>query len=184
MTRDTKATPDKTETGVKVANQRGTARLGAVQALYQMDVTDVSAIKVMSEFENFRLGKEVDGEQYRDADAGWFRNLVGGVMKNQRAIDPLIHKTLPDDWPLVRIDSTLRAILRCATFELMCQKDIPSKVIITEYVELALAFFEGDEPKMVNGVLDRIARNFRDGELDALAAELEPEVETDENAES
>ncbi len=150
----------------KPANKRGSARLSAVQALYQMDVGGAGLTEVVAEYENFRLGREIDGETYLDADVSWFRGVVGGVVKEQKSIDPIIHQALTDDWPLSRIDSTLRAILRASVFELMNRRDVDARVVVSEYVEVAKAFFESDEPKMVNGVLDRIARNVRSGEMD------------------
>ena len=146
-------------------NKRGAARMAAVQALYQMDVAGSGAAETVAEYENFRLGRVIDEDQYREADAGWFRQIVGGVAEGQTRIDPIIHASLRDDWPLARLDSTLRAILRAATFELEEKKDVPARVIISEYVDVARAFHEGEAPRMVNGVLDVIARKVREGEL-------------------
>ena len=143
---------------VKPANKRGAARLAAVQALYQMDVGGTALLEVVAEYEAHRLGGEIDGETYRDADAAWFRDVVSGVVRGQTAIDPLIHASLPPDWPLSRIDTTLRAILRAGTHELSSRKDVPVAVIVTEYVDVAKAFYDGEEPGLVNAVLDRIAR--------------------------
>lgn len=152
---------------LRPANQRSAARLAAVQALYQMDVGGGSLPAVVAEFEAHRLGGEMEGDQMRPADAGFFRTLVGGVVDLQRRIDPRIHKALPPTWPLRRIDVTLRAILRCGAFELMQRPDVPARVVISEYVEIAHAFFEGEEPGLINGVLDAIARAERAGELPA-----------------
>ena len=137
-----------------------------MQALYQMDIGGMGLTEVVAEYENFRLGRDIDGETYRDADAGWFRSVVGGVVGEQRRIDPLIHANLPPSWPLARLDSTLRAVLRAGVWELMHKRDVDAKVVVSEYVEVAKAFFEGDEPRMVNGVLDRLGRKIRTGELD------------------
>ena len=147
------------------ANKRGAARLGAVQALYQMDIGGTPLQQVVAEFESVRLGKEIDGEQYLEADAAYFRGILAGVVKEQVQLDPLIHKALTPDWPLARIDSLLRAVLRAATFELLKRKDVPAKVIINEYVDVTKAYFLEDEPKMVNGVLDHIARDIRASEF-------------------
>lgn len=147
------------------ANQRGAARLAAVQALYQMDVGGATLPEVLAEFEVHRLGKELDGEQYRDADAAFFREIVGGVVERQRTLDPAIDGALQSDWTLPRIDTTLRAILRCGAFELAERRDVPAKVVITEYVDVAKAFFEGDATAMVNAVLDTLARRLRPAEL-------------------
>lgn len=152
-----------TSAQTRAANKRGAARLAAVQALYQMDVSGQGLLDVASEYENFRLGKEVDGAQYRDADAQWFRAILSGVVDNQKAIDPVIHRALPTDWPLARIDSTLRAILRAGVFELQHKKDVPVPVIVTEYLDVAKAFYEGEEPALVNAVLDAVARRVREG---------------------
>ena len=146
-------------------NKRGAARMGAVQALYQMDIGKAGLAETVAEYENFRLGREIDGEQYRDADAAWFRAIVAGVQGEQRRIDGLIADALVPGWPLSRIAPLLRAILRCGTYELAEKRDVPARAVISEYVDLARAFFETDEPRMVNGVLDGIARTVREGEL-------------------
>ena len=153
------------EHSVKVANQRGAARLAAVQALYQMDLGGADMGSVVAEFEAHRLGQEIEGAAMRPADAGFFRNLVNGVVDQQRKIDPAIHNVLPDSWPLKRIDLTLRSILRCGVFELMAKPDIPSRVVINEYMDVARAFFDQDEPGLVNAVLDAIARSCRPEEF-------------------
>ncbi|MFN7169413.1 MAG: transcription antitermination factor NusB [Pannonibacter sp.] len=160
--------------GVKPANKRGTARLGAVQALYQMDIGGSSLTDVINEFTAFRLGKEVDGAQYLDADEHYFKSVVKGVVEDQRVIDPFIHTALAEDWPLKRIDSLLRAILRAGSFELLRRRDVPPKVIISEYIDIAKAFYSDDEPPLVNGVLDRLAHELR-------SAELPPRVQADDD---
>jgi N utilization substance protein B len=104
------------------------------------------------------LGREVEGEQYLPADADFFRQIVSGVIRSQLDIDPTIDKALSSDWPVGRIDATLRAILRAAAFELLRRRDIPAGVVITEYVDIAKAFYEDDAPALVNGVLDAIAK--------------------------
>ena len=162
--------PERGRAEGKGANQRGAARFGAVQALYQMDVGGATLPSVVAEFEAHRLGQELEGEQLRPADVAFFRTLVGGVVDMQRTIDPIIHSALPPTWPLTRIDLTLRAILRCGVFELMERHDVPGRVVITEYVDVARAFFEADEPGLVNGVLDHVARDARPGEFSAAAS--------------
>lgn len=139
------------------ANQRGSARLAAVQALYQMDVGGTSLEDTLGEFETFRLGSEVEGEQYLPADADFFGQIVKGVVEHQLTLDPVIDDTLKT-WPMTRIDATLRALLRAGAFELIRRKDIPYKVVIREYTDVARAFFEGEVPGMVTGVLDGIAQ--------------------------
>ncbi len=154
-------TKDKSDQPVKQANQRGAARLAAVQALYQMEIGGTGVLEIVSEFEAHRLGQEVDGDTYLKADASWFRSIVAGVVRDQRKLDPLIGAALQDDWALSRLDATVRAILRAGTFELIERRDVPVAVIVTEYVEIAKAFFEDEEPKLVNAVLDRIAKQVR-----------------------
>lgn len=147
--------------GSRRANKRGAARLAAVQALYQMDVAGTGILEITSEYETYRLGQEVDGEQYLDADPQWFRAIISGVVGEQRQLDPMVRQRLPEDWPLSRIDSTLRAILRAGAWEIKNRKDVPIAVVISEYVDIAKAFFEGDEPRLVNAVLDRMAKDLR-----------------------
>ncbi len=157
-------TSDSADKSPRPANKRGTARLAAVQALYQMDVAGTGLLETTAEYEAFRLGKEVDGALYREADPQWFRAILAGVVENQKKVDPVIRQALLDDWPLSRIDSTLRAILRAGVYELMLRFDVPIAVIVSEYVDIAKAFYEGDEPKLVNAVLDRVARRVRKDE--------------------
>ena len=146
---------------VKPANQRGAARLAAVQALYQMDIGGAGVLEVVAEYEAHRLGQEIDGDTYLKADASWFRSVVSGVVRDQLKLDPLIKSALQDDWALSRLDSTVRAILSAGVFELLERKDVPIAVIVTEYVEIAKAFFADEEPRLVNAVLDRIAKQVR-----------------------
>ncbi|WEJ57135.1 transcription antitermination factor NusB [Devosia sp. FJ2-5-3] len=140
------------------ANQRGAARLAAVQALYQMDVGRQTLEDTLAQFGAFHLGREIEGEQYLPADADFFRQIVRGVAKHQLEIDPAVDQALADGWPMERVDATLRAILRAAAFELLRRKDIPAKVVITEYVDVARAFYEDDASGLVNAALDTIAR--------------------------
>ena len=141
-----------------------------MQALYQMDVGGATLPAVVAEFEAHRLGGELEGEQLRPADAAFFRALVGGVVEGQRRIDPIIHGALPPTWPLTRIDMTLRAIMRCGVYELLEQRDVPARVVINEYVDVANAFFSADEPRLVNGVLDAVARQARPDEFPSAAS--------------
>ena len=152
---------------VRPANKRGSARLAAVQALYQMEIGGTELADVVGEFEAFRLGQEIDGDTYREADPVFFREIVAGVVAYQRDIDPRVNTTLVEGWPLKRVDVTLREILRAGTFELMKRKDIPARVVIAEYVDVAKAFFAEDEPKIVDGVLDKLARALRPADFEA-----------------
>jgi N utilization substance protein B len=119
----------------------------------------------VSEFLAHRLGREIDGDQYAEADRGFFADLVKGCSERREDVDGIVAASLPPDWPLVRLESVLRAILRAGTYELLARSDVPARVAINEYVEIAHAFFSGKEPGMVNGVLDRIARTLREAEL-------------------
>ena len=139
------------------AAERSAARLGAVQALYQMDIAKTDLSDVLPEFGSIRLGE--DGES-GEADFEFLSSLVRGVLSEQRTIDPLINERLAEGWKLSRLDSTLRAILRAGAYELKHRQDVPARVSISEYIDVAKAFFEGDEPKVVNGVLDKLAHEF------------------------
>jgi N utilization substance protein B len=167
----TAVAPKAEERRSRPANQRGAARLAAVQALYQMELGGTTLPEVIAEFEAYRLGKEVDGDQYRNADSAFFRDIVAGVVREQMRLDPAIDAALAAGWPLARIDATLRAILRAGAFELSARRDVPSRVVISEYVDVAKAFFEDDGPRVVNGVLDALTRSLRPGELAQPAAE-------------
>jgi len=146
---------------VKQANKRGAARLAACQALYQMEIGGRGVVETVAEYETFRLGQELDGAQYLEADKQWFRTLVAGVVAEQNRIDPLLQRQLAEDWTLSRLDSLLRAILRAGLWELKTRKDVPVAVVVSEYVDIARAFFTGDEPKTVNAILDRLAKQLR-----------------------
>jgi N utilization substance protein B len=153
------------------AASRSAARLAAVQALYQMDMTGIDLNEVVAEFETHRLGQEVEGEQYCEAEAQFFRDLVEGVVREQRRLDPMIDQQLAEGWRLTRVDSILRAILRSGTYELLLRDDVPARVVITEYVDIAHAFFGEDEPKVVNGILDRLGHKARPQEFAARGAD-------------
>ncbi|RCL01390.1 MAG: N utilization substance protein B [Candidatus Tokpelaia sp. JSC085] len=148
---------------IRQANKRGAARLAAVQALYQMDIAGTSIVEIVEEYEVFRLGNNIDGEQYLSADAQWFRAVIIGVVAEQRILDPMIRSILPDSWPLSRLDSTLRAILRAGIWELKNRTTVPVAVILSEYIDIAKAFFSSsEEPKLVNALLDRLAKELRE----------------------
>jgi N utilization substance protein B len=148
------------------ANRRGAARLAAVQALYQMDIAGTGVTDIMAEFSSHWIGREVEGNQYLPAEEAFFRDVVGGVVREQRSLDPLIDTALSQGWPLKRIEAILRAVLRAGAFELTHRLDIPARVIVSEYVDVAHAFVERDEAGMVNAVLDQIARQLRATEFD------------------
>ncbi len=153
--------------GKAASLSRSRARLAAVQALYQMDLAETDLGAVLEEFSANPLVDEAEGDGLGKPDVEHMTRVLKGVVARQRDIDPLIDKQLATGWRLVRIDSIVRAILRAAAFELMELADVPARVVISEYVEVAHAFFEGDESKVVNGVLDQLARKLREGELPA-----------------
>lgn len=150
--------------------ERSAARLAAVQALYQMDVSGKSVIDALAEFEAFWIGREVEGIEFKPSDTEFFRNIISGVVQNQRAIDVGVDKALAAGWPLRRVEAVLRAILRAGGYELMFRKDVPARVAITEYVDVTHSFYGEDEPGLVNAVLDTLAREVRPGELEKKAA--------------
>jgi len=145
--------------------------MAAVQALYQMDLAGTDVADVIDEFVRLRFDEPVDasaegGSDLADADPTFFSELLRGVVRRQRDIDPLVDHQLAEGWRLKRIDSTLRAILRAGVFELLERPDVPARVVITEYINVAHDFFDDDGPKVVNGVLDAIARQSRPKEFD------------------
>ena len=159
----------RTDKDPRKANRRGAARLAAVQALYQMDIARTPVNSILAEFESHWLGQEVEGSQYLPAEAAFFRSIVRGVLDDQRTLDPMIDKALLGGWPLKRVEALLRAVLRAGAFELSSRSDVPARVVVAEYVDVAHAFLDGDETGMVNAVLDRIARQLRAAEFGAAA---------------
>jgi N utilization substance protein B len=144
---------------------RARARLACVQALYQMDMAGTDLNAVIDEFATHRFAPDAEDKTVAGADTNHFGTVLKGVVERQRELDPLIDRQLATGWRLVRIDSILRAILRAAVLELLACPDVPARVVITEYVDVAHAFFDGDEPKVVNGVLDKLARHLRPQEF-------------------
>ena len=149
------------------ANKRGAARLAAVQALYQMDMAGSGLNDILAEFESHWLGREVEGAQYLPAEAAFFRDIVTGVVREQRVLDPQIDEALQQGWPLKRVEAVLRATLRAGAYELAHRRDVPARAVIAEYADVAAAFVERDETGMVNAVLDQLARKLRGDEFAA-----------------
>ncbi len=148
----------------KATNKRSVARLAAIQALYQMEVSGVGVEAVIREFSEHRFDRKVEGEEsdtLASADEGFFAELIRGVVGAQREIDAAVVKRLATGWRLERLDATVRAILRAGAYELSHRSDVPTEVVIDEYVELAKSFFEGPEPGFVNGALDGVAQDVR-----------------------
>ena len=145
---------------------RSVARLAAVQALYQMEVSSIGVESVIREFTEHRFDRALEGVDGEDdtlatADEGFFADLVRGVVAEQKRVDAAIAKRLAENWRLERVDATVRAILRAGAYELLNRPDVPTEVAIDEYVEVAKSFFEGTEPGFVNGALDGVARDVR-----------------------
>ncbi len=138
---------------------RSVARLAAVQALYQMEVSGTGVDAVVREFHDHRFQTDLEGEPLAAADEPFFGDLARGVVRAQADIDAAIVRRLAPGWRLSRLDATARAILRCAAFELLRRPDIPREIVINEYLEIAKSFFGAVEAGFVNGVLDAIARD-------------------------
>jgi N utilization substance protein B len=134
-----------------------------------MDVTGKGLNEILAEFESFWIGREVEGDEYKPAEVQFFRDVLAGVLKEQRAIDPMIDRTLAEGWPLKRVEAVMRAVMRAGAYELKMRPDVPARVVIAEYVAVASAFFEREEAGMTNAVLDRLARQLRPKELDEKA---------------
>ncbi len=147
--------------------RRSAARLGAVQALYQMDLSGSDVGETLAQFSSRASGENFEDGQCGEADYRHLKEVVDGVVREQKAIDPTVDKILDKDWPLHRLDSTVRAILRAGAYELMFMERVPAKVAISEYVDVADAFFGAEEPRFVNGVLNKLARQSRPKEFTA-----------------
>jgi N utilization substance protein B len=149
---------------------RTLSRVAAVQALYQAEQAEISAETVIDQFVRHRLG-EVPGRggleegHLREADVPLFTRIVRSATLQQDVIDGMISQALPESWPMARLDPVLRAIFRAGGAELWLVDGAPAKVIINEYLNVAHGFFSGDEPRMVNGVLDRLAHLLRGSEF-------------------
>jgi transcription antitermination protein NusB len=165
----TDETPPERNRGT-AARRRSVARLLAVQALYQIEINRIApgspeVDAVVGEFVKHRLGQEIEGEHYGEVDRTMFVDIVRGTSTRQAELDGMISSALSEDWPIHRLETILRAILRAGVYELLVRTDIPPRVVISEYLDVAHAFFAGKEPAMVNGVLDRLARVVRPDEF-------------------
>lgn len=148
-------------TSKKQGGARSVSRLGAVQALYQMEMNDEFARNVIDEFLNHRLDEEIEGDQYAKADKAFFADLVKGVEARFDEIDNYLSGSLSENWTLERIEPVARGILRAGIYELIARPDVPTSVVINEYVDVAKAFFDDTKPGFINGVLDRLAKSIR-----------------------
>jgi N utilization substance protein B len=144
---------------------RAAARLGAVQALYQMDLAGTDAGVVLEQFAERAAGQNFEDGQIGMADMKLLKEIVDGAVREQRTLDLAINAVLDPAWPLPRLDSTLRAILRAAAYEIMFMPHVPARTVFSQYVDVAQAFFGPDESRFVNGVLDRLARERRPQEF-------------------
>ena len=145
---------------------RSAARLAAVQALYQLQMENTALARLLDEFHQHRLGREVDdedheGEIFADAEVAFFDDLVRGVDARRADIDELLSARLASGWTIARLDKTMLQILRAGTYELLARPDVPKAAVIDEYVDVAKAFFDDREAKFVNGILDAVAKEVR-----------------------
>ncbi len=158
-------TQKKENSSDKRARLRRAARLASVQALYQMEISGRGATEVIREFCDHRFAEDAQSTESVETDQPFFESLVAGVVERQAVVDVAIDELLADGWRLQRLDATVRAILRSGGYELFHRNDVPARVVIDEYVEVANAFFEGSEPCFINAALDNCARKARPGEL-------------------
>ena len=140
---------------------RSAARLAAVQALYQRQMEDTHLARLLDEFHQHRLGREIEDVHYAEAEVDFFDDVVSGVVARQNEIDALLTARLAENWSLERLDKTMLQILRAGTYELLARADVPTKSVISEYIDVAHAFFDEREAKFVNGLLDAVAKAVR-----------------------
>ena len=140
---------------------RSAARLAAVQALYQMEMEATPLAKLLHEFHQHRLGATIEDATYADAETDFFDDVVSGTDARREEIDALITDRLAEGWSLNRLDRPMRAILRAGTYELIARPDVPAASVISEYIDVAHAFFDKRETGFVNGLLDAIAKTAR-----------------------
>ncbi len=143
------------------ARSRSVARLAAVQALYQLEMENTPIARLLHEFHQHRLGATIEGATYADAEVDFFNDVVKGVDARRLEIDAVISENLGQGWTIERLDRSLRQILRAGVYELLARPDIPTGSVISEYLDVAHAFFPPKEKKFVNGVLDAAAKAVR-----------------------
>ncbi len=144
-----------------MSRARSVARLAAVQALYQQVMESTPIAKLLHEFHVHRLGAEIEDAQYADAEVAFFDDVVKGVDARRAEIDALVLSALSEGWTVDRLDKSMLQILRAGTYELLARADIPTGSVISEYLDVAHAFYERKEKRFVNGVLDAIAKQVR-----------------------
>ena len=145
----------------KRSQSRSAARLAAVQALYQQEMESTPLATLLHEFHHHRLGATIDGVEYADAEVDFFDDLVKGADARRAELDALIAGRLAEGWSLARLDKPMKAILRAGTYELAARADVPTATVISEYVDVAKAFYDARESGFVNGLLDAVAKEVR-----------------------
>ena len=145
----------------KRSRARSAARLAAVQALYQQAMEGTVTTRLLDEFHQHRLGREIEDAQYEDAEVDFFDDVVTGTLARRDEIDAALTARLAEGWSIARLDKTMLQILRAGTYELLARTDVPVASIISEYLDVAHAFFDAKEAKFVNGVLDAVAKDVR-----------------------
>ncbi len=140
---------------------RSAARLAAVQALYQHQLEGTATARLLDEFHQHRLGATIDDDEFADAEVDFFDDLVRGALARREEIDTLLDAKLAEGWTLARLDKTMLQILRAGAYELLARPDVPVGAAISEWVDVAKAFFDDREAKFVNGVLDAVAKDVR-----------------------
>ncbi len=143
------------------ARSRSAARLAAVQALYQREMENTPVPSLLHEFHHHRLGATIEGAQYEEAEVAFFDDLVSGAHARSAELDALITARLAEGWALARLDRPMRQILRAGAYELAARIDVPTGTIISEYVDVAKAFYDKKEAAFVNGLLDAVAKDVR-----------------------
>jgi N utilization substance protein B len=143
------------------SRSRSAARLAAVQALYQQEMEQIPLKRLLKEFHDHRLGVPIEEEQYHEAERDFFDDLVTGAIERRDDIDGAISAKLASGWTLERLDRPMRALLRAGAYELVARPDVPVATVISEYVDVAHAFYDKRESGFVNGLLDSIAKEVR-----------------------
>jgi N utilization substance protein B len=143
------------------SRSRSAARLAAVQALYQQEMEGTPLARLLHEFHEHRLGATIEDQRYHDAERDFFDDIVEGTHARRKEIDALIGRRLAEGWTLERLDRPMRAILRAGAYELVARPDVPVGSVISEYVDVAHAFYDKRETGFVNGLLDAIAKETR-----------------------
>ena len=146
-------------------SRRQAARLAAVQALYQWQEGEHAPAEIIEQFLNVRTGEAGEGGMRRDADRPLFKDVVEGTVAHKDELEQTVSAALAEDWTWKRVDRLVRAILLAGAYELLHRRDVPPRVAINKYVEIAHAFYDQGEPSFINSVLDRVARQARSAEL-------------------